>query len=197
MVHDRTDREKKKDELIHQIDTARENIIDVLNFSFIAISKKWIKPFEESASEPGTLNISIGSSKFYYYIPRKADLIERYSNPQVIENACFRIIVGMVCFSFLSTYERIKAFRKSDPIMSEKWDKKLKEPWVEITNTIRNAMTHDFKFELDKDVSYTFSDGDTFEIKITENGNELNGENLPIGKVLKLLDEIKSSVQNF
>lgn len=189
-----------KQELLNELKAERGIIITALNFSYIVGSGAWESQFRTYTLSEGIIDLEMDSSKIRYIIPKPADLVPLYTSPDVLEEACFNLVRVAIRNAITQYYEKIQSFCLGDGVKQPKWEQ---APWRPLARLARNSMSHDFilnfldqkKQQLRNDVSFVFPSGRTIEIKNTEHGRPITGDNLPLDAVIELLDVMKDFVE--
>lgn len=188
-----------KQELIDELTAERRVIVTALNFSYIVASGAWKQQFRTYSLSEGEIELSLDSSKLRYVIQKPSDLALFYEDPKVVESDCSNLTKVTFRNAVTQYYEKIQAFCKGDRVKQQKWDQ---APWRPLARIARNSMSHDFilnfwdsrKQQLRGDVRFTFPSGRKIEIKNTENGRPISGDNLPLEVVIELLDVMRDFV---
>jgi hypothetical protein len=187
-----------KQELLSDLQTQRETIITALNFSYIVGSRVWEREFKTLSISQATMDIAMDSSHYQYVILRPADLVAVYDN-RAINNATFALIRMTIRTVLTESYEKIQAFCLGNGMRQPKWEAAA---WRPLARLARNSFSHDFKLnfldpktgKLRSDVKFQFPDGRVVEIKTTEHGQPITGNNMPIDVVFGLLDVMRNFV---
>ena len=189
-----------KQDLLDELKAERGIVITALNFSYIVASRAWESQFQTYTLSEGVIDLEMDSSSIRYVIPRPADLIPLYTAPDVLEQACFNLVRVTLRNAVTQHYEKIQSFCLGDSIKQPKWEL---ASWRQCARLARNSMSHDFilnfwdqkKKQLRSDVTFTFPSGNTIEIKNSQHGQAITGDNMPLNSIIELLDVMKDFVE--
>lgn len=188
-----------KYELLKTLDGEKRVIITALNFSYIVSAHGWESQFSEFTLSPGMIDLEIDSSRLCYVIPRPADLVPLYRAEEFL-NVISMDLIRVTIRNAISQFSvQIENFCKGDGLRQLKWEQAL---WRPLARAVRNAVSHDFRFnffnehtkKLSPDVRFTFPSGRVFEIKNTQHGMPLTGDNMPLDVIFQLLDVMRDFV---
>lgn len=189
-----------KQNLLNSLNAEQRTIETAFNFSHIVITGGWHSQFLKYGNSPGQVELKLDSSKITHLIHSHAALVQLYKTSRVLNNACFDLVRVTIRNAITQFYEKIQSFCLGDGTKQPKWEQ---ASWRPLARLARNSMSHAFilnfwdkkKQQLYADVSFTFPSGKTLEIKNTEDGQRITGNNLPVDSVRELLDVMKDFVE--
>ena len=183
---------------------SKKNIIETaLNFLYIVASKTWEKDFK-AFTGPGYSEIELDSSKVVYRIDNPAVLVSLYANNDYLNNSGLNLYKAVICYSFNTIYESVACYCRIDHTNLDLWEH---ASWRPLARLIRNSFSHDFRLDFSKktkkgkillidSVSYSFPDGTVYKLNQNEHGNKVNGDNVPLQVILKLIDVMIDFIEN-